>query len=318
MKMKEYRISDLFEIVEVQKIQGEANDFQTMKDETHTIPLLTSAGNNQGFSGYAAKKDCPTILQNVITIASGGCVGATFYQAEPFAILHGAYAIRLKTHKMTEAIGLYLTAAIRKAIYGDARHWMYMTRWDNIKDCVITLPTTRNRKPDWQYMQEYISKLKQERITELEQFLITTKLGENGAMMKRNVFIAYSHQHRDMMLDVKDFISEELGFEVKTLDISEATGNIWDAFSKRAEECSKAVVLMSDDDFVRDSGGKEYKQARPNVFIELGYMIHKCGLKNVTIICSQECAMPSDIGGLIYVSYKEEKWTEKLRKQLNR
>lgn len=124
MKMKEYRISDLFEIVEVQKIQGEANDFPTMKDETHTIPLLTSAGNNQGFSGYAAKKDCPTILQNVITIASGGCVGATFYQAEPFAILHGAYAIRLKTHKMTEAIGLYLTAAIRKAIYGDARHWI--------------------------------------------------------------------------------------------------------------------------------------------------------------------------------------------------
>lgn len=219
---------------------------------------------------------------------------------------------------MTEAIGLYLTAAIRKAIYGDARRWMYMTRWDNIKDCVITLPTTRNRKPDWQYMQEYISKLKQERITELEQFLITTKLGENGAMMKRNVFIAYSHQHRDMMLDVKDFISEELGFEVKTLDISEATGNVWDAFSKKAEECSKAVVLMSDDDFVRDSGGKEYKQARPNIFIELGYMIHKCGLKNVTIICSKECTMPSDIGGLIYINYKEEKWTEKLRKQLNR
>ena len=56
MKMKEYRISDLFEIVEVQKIQWEANDFPTMKDETHTIPLLTSAGNNQGFSGYGRRK----------------------------------------------------------------------------------------------------------------------------------------------------------------------------------------------------------------------------------------------------------------------
>lgn len=46
--------------------------------------------------------------------------------------------------------------------------------------------------------------------------------------------------------------------------------------------------------------------------------VHKCGLKNVTIICSKECTMPSDIGGLIYINYKEEKWTEKLRKQLNR
>lgn len=142
--------------------------------------------------------------------------------------------------------------------------------------------------------------------------------GEDIIMTKENVFIVYSHQHRDMMLDVKEFINEELGFEPKTLDISEFTGSVWDAFSKKSEECQKAVVLMSDDDLVRDSCGKEYKQARPNVFIELGNMIHKCGLKNVTIICSQECAMPSDIGGLIYVSYKEEKWTEKLRKQLNR
>lgn len=142
--------------------------------------------------------------------------------------------------------------------------------------------------------------------------------GEDIIMTKENVFIVYSHQHRDMMLDVKEFINEELGFEPKTLDISEFTGSVWDAFSKKSEECQKAVVLMSDDDLVRDSCGKEYKQARPNVFIELGYMIHKCGLKNVTIICSQECTMPSDIGGLIYVSYKEEKWTEKLRKQLNR
>ena len=52
-----------------------------------------------------------------------------------------------------------------------------------------------------------------------------------------------------------------------------------DTFSEISEPCQKAVVLMSDDDIVRDSNGNEYKQARPNVFIELGYMIHKCSLK---------------------------------------
>lgn len=142
--------------------------------------------------------------------------------------------------------------------------------------------------------------------------------GENIVMTKENVFIVYSHQHRDMMLDIKDFIREELGFEPKTLDISEFTGSVWEAFSEKSEECQKAVVLMVDDDFVRDANSNEYMQARPNVFIELGYMIHKCGLKNVTIICSENCTIPSDIGGLIYVRYKSEKWTESLRKQLNR
>lgn len=165
------------------------------------------------------------------------------------------------------------------------------------------------------YTDELVAILK--RIIKKAKKLKSSK-GDDVVMTKENVFIVYSHLHRDMMLDVKDFIKEDLGFEPKTLDISEFAGSVWNAFSEKSKECQKAVVLMADDDFVKDSTGKEYKQARPNVFIEIGYMIHKCGLKNVTIICSQGCTMPSDIGGLIYVTYKEEKWTEKLRKQLNR
>lgn len=142
--------------------------------------------------------------------------------------------------------------------------------------------------------------------------------GDTMVMTKNNVFIIYSHQHSDMMHEIKDFIREELGFEPKTLDIAECTGSVWDAFSEKSETCQKAVVLMAEDDFVKDAHGNEYKQARPNVFIELGYMIHKCGLKNVTIVCSKNCNIPSDINGLTSVQYKAEKWTESLRKQLNR
>lgn len=142
--------------------------------------------------------------------------------------------------------------------------------------------------------------------------------GDTMVMTKNNVFIIYSHQHSDMMHEIKDFIREELGFEPKTLDIAECTGSVWDAFSEKSETCQKAVVLMAEDDSVKDANGNEYKQARPNVFIELGYMIHKCGLKNVTIVCSKNCNIPSDINGLTSVQYKAEKWTESLRKQLNR
>lgn len=151
MQMKGYRISDIFEKVEVQKIQGKANDFPTQKDNIHTIPLLTSTGSNQGFSRYVAKKDCPTILQNVISIASNGDAGATFYQSEPFAVLQDAYAIRLKAHQMTEAIGLYLAATIRKAIY-DTHDWVNKAGWNNIKDDIIALPSATHIVPDWAMM----------------------------------------------------------------------------------------------------------------------------------------------------------------------
>lgn len=142
--------------------------------------------------------------------------------------------------------------------------------------------------------------------------------GEDVAMVKENVFIVYSHQNRAMMLEIKDFLKENLGFEPKTLDIAEYTGSVWDAFIKKSAECQKAIVIMSDDDEVINTSGNTYKQARPNVFIELGYMIHKCGLNNVTIIYSENCSTPSDLNGITSVRYKTEKWTESLRKQLNR
>ena len=47
-------------------------------------------------------------------------------------------------------------------------------------------------------------------------------------------------------------------------------------------------------------------------------MIKKCGLKNVTIVYSEGCKEASDIGNLVSVHYGTDKWTESLRKQLNR
>ena len=142
--------------------------------------------------------------------------------------------------------------------------------------------------------------------------------GEGVVMTKENVFIIYSHQNVNTMLKIKEFIREGLGFEPKTLDIAECTGVVWDAFTEKSAECQKAVALMSGDDEVVDMDGNVYKQARPNVLIELGYMIHKCGLDNVTIVYTDDCNEPSDISNLVSVRYGTDQWTESLRKQLNR
>lgn len=155
-------------------------------------------------------------------------------------------------------------------------------------------------------------------IKKMENSSKTIIKGEDVTMTKENVFIVYSHQNVNVMREIKEFIRENLGFEPKTLDIAECTGSVWDAFTEKSAECQKAIVLMSGDDEVTDASGNTYKQARPNVFIELGYMIHKCGLNNVTIVYSNNCKEASDIGNLVSVHYGADKWTESLRKQLNR
>lgn len=155
-------------------------------------------------------------------------------------------------------------------------------------------------------------------IKKLEQSSESSIKGDDVIMTKENVFIVYSHENINIMREIKDFIRDDLGFEPKTLDIADFTGSIWGAFTEKAAECKKAIVLMSNDDTVIKDDGDTYKQARPNVFIELGYMIHKCGLNNVTIVYSANCKEPSDIGNLVSVHYGTDKWTESLRKQLYR
>ena len=183
------------------------------------------------------------------------------------------------------------------------------------------LSTIRNCNANWHKsfpeQSDSIVALLKRAIKKIEKSSDNNIQGESVVMTKENVFIVYSHKHADIMREIKEFVRENLDFEPKTLDISECTGSVWDAFSEKSQDCQKAIIVMAEDDKVV-SDDSEYMQARPNVFIELGYMIHKCGMNNVTIVCSENCNIPSDIGGLIHVVYKSEKWTESLRKQLNR
>lgn len=84
--------------------------------------------------------------------------------------------------------------------------------------------------------------------------------GENVVMTKENVFIVYSHKHADIMREIKEFVYEDLGFEPKTLDISDFTGSVWDALSEKTQNCQKAIIVMTEDDKVVSDDGSEDMQ----------------------------------------------------------
>ena len=56
---------------------------------------------------------------------------------------------------------------------------------------------------------------------------------ESVIMTKENVFIIYSHKHADIMREIKEFVREVLGFEPKTLDISDFMSGIRNALFER-------------------------------------------------------------------------------------
>lgn len=168
---KEFRLDDLFEKIKIEKISGKANDFPTYKTNEYTIPLLTAGVDNQGFARYAKKAQCPTILKNAISISANGTnTGATFYQKNEFSVLQDAYAIKLKNEEIpNEQVGLFLASCISKILHGNFS-WSYKAGWERVKNMTIKLPVKVSEEIDWDYMQE--------RISELEQYLIATGLND--------------------------------------------------------------------------------------------------------------------------------------------
>ena len=174
----ELRIGDIFEKIDTGKINGKAGDFPTSHDAEHEIPLLTSSSQNQGLTRFAPRSACPTILSNVISVASNGAAGETFYQGDEFAVLQDAYAIRpIGQDIPNRECGLFLASVIGARLRGNF-DWSNKANWSKVRELKIKLPVIETEEIDWRYMEERIAELEAERIAELEAYLSETGLND--------------------------------------------------------------------------------------------------------------------------------------------
>lgn len=125
----------------------------------------------------------------------------------------------------------------------------------------------------------------------------------------KNVFVVYGHNK-----DLKDKVCQTLsdnGYNPLILDKRIKIGGetILGAIIAQAKECLTAVAICSADDFVqvKKEGEKleEYRQPRPNVFFEIGYLYHCYAMTRVLIIKTEESKMCSDLNGVLYFRENE-------------
>ena len=175
---KEFKLCELFDKIQVEKINGKAGDFPAEPINDYIIPLLTCSTSNQGFSRYAKREQCPTILKNVISVSANG-TGIAFYQSNEFAVLQDSYALKLKYEDLTESTGLYLTTLINKLLVEGKYDWTNKSGWNNIKDLSIKLPVKEVEEIDWDYMEKYIRAMEKVVIADVvkykDQVIETTK-----------------------------------------------------------------------------------------------------------------------------------------------
>lgn len=168
---KPFRYDEIFEIR-----KGYYNKKPPKILDDSGVPFIGATDSRNGITAYISQENLTkysrdgSVASNeplerkffpgsCITVSNNGSVGEAFYQPIPFTCSHDVNPLYLKDKDvvLTAALGLFLSTIIRAEKY----RWGYGRKWRPIRmpDSLISLPVTQDGKPDWAYMERYISSL---------------------------------------------------------------------------------------------------------------------------------------------------------------
>jgi predicted nucleotide-binding protein len=126
---------------------------------------------------------------------------------------------------------------------------------------------------------------------------------------KQQLFLVYGHDETSR--DQLELVLAKMGIEGFILAKSSGHGlTIIEALEKQVGQNGAAtagIVLLTPDDkgySVKDGETKTRDRARQNVILEMGMLISKLGRSHTIILIKGDLEKPSDVDGMIYMSYK--------------
>jgi predicted nucleotide-binding protein len=147
------------------------------------------------------------------------------------------------------------------------------------------------------------------------------KVAAKRAPRGNRVFIVHGHDH-EMLRDVEAYVRRIDIDPVILIDEPNKGGTVVEKF-ERNSAVQFAIVLFSPDDMGRafDAPPEALKRRpRQNAVLELGFFIGKLGRENTVLLVdatsTDEVEYPSDLGGLIPISYRRDSdWKTKLTRE---
>lgn len=154
MRTNNFKLSDIFDIFKGKRLIKE----DMVQGPTNFVGAIS---DNNGVRQKIGQK--PLFQPNCITVNYNGSVGEAFYQVEPFWPSDDVNVLYLKNHKLTENIAMYLVTLIKFNKY----RFSYGRKWtlDKMNETTIPLPIGEDGSVDWEYMENYIGRLKNKHIT---------------------------------------------------------------------------------------------------------------------------------------------------------
>lgn len=198
---KEFVIGTLFDKPNLKWIADrkfdKSKDLSQEQTKEFDLPLVNAKNGNNGIMYFGRSADF-SYVDGGIDIVNDGAVSAgnVYPQPHKIGVLYNAYIITLKNddYNTNRPVLEYLSCVIEKNI---KHRFSYSDKagWDKVKEITIPLPIKVDENdnpiiddkhfyheegfvPDFEYMEKYIAELEQERIAELEQYLVVTGLND--------------------------------------------------------------------------------------------------------------------------------------------
>ena len=165
---KEFKLGELFDI-ENTWIYGKNKQYKSqLKNPTNnSIAVVSGVTTNNGVNYYTEDiLDDSEIYNDCLTISTRGeYSGSVFYHDYPFVLANNILVMPMSG--LSKESKLFIATVIQALPFGG--YGNYPTK-DKLKESVIKLPVKESEEIDWDYMQE--------RIAELEQYLIAAGLND--------------------------------------------------------------------------------------------------------------------------------------------
>ena len=166
-KFKNYKISDLFNISSpTKRFNANAVKFGGK------YPYVVRTSQNNGIRDYITEDE--KYLSPANTFSFGQDTATVFYQDKPYFTGDKIKVMKLKIGDLNKERACYLLSIIRKAFSNFS--WGQTSFNENVLNNVEIVVPTKNNQIDFNYMEERIRVLEEERIRVLEAYLKVTGL----------------------------------------------------------------------------------------------------------------------------------------------
>lgn len=161
---KEFIIGDLFEKLQLDVKNKDFNktlDVSEEKTAEFNLPLVNAKHGNNGIMYYGREADFETAEMTIDIVQNGAiATGDVYAQPQKTGVLWDAYLVKPKVHIDSPYTLIFLATILQKAIK-DKFSYDDKCVWDKAKALSVSLPVDASGKPDWAYMDAYMTEAMQ-------------------------------------------------------------------------------------------------------------------------------------------------------------